>query len=100
MIALLLVLREKVQIIFRDTGFYLNKNDIRLFLKSVLTVQRAEACKQCSISAGCRSILLKTPSSKVELAVSSKELEKIEDLLQGLLFYLSLRSYVFLESLN
>jgi hypothetical protein len=91
---------ENVQIIFRDIGFYLNLEDIREFLECVNKAKDAPKCNSCTSASCCRSILLRTPSKKIDLAVNSGELEGMNDLLSGILFHLSLRNYLRDISLN
>jgi len=82
------------QIIFRDTGFHLSIEEIELFLDQVQLSKINKSCLECKMGANCRSMLLRTPSSKVSLAVSSNELKDIEDLLKGTLFQLELNEYL------
>ncbi|MDC8005178.1 hypothetical protein POV27_14040 [Aureisphaera galaxeae] len=88
------VLQDAVQIIFRDMGFYLKKGEIVYFSK---LLEQAKARSQCPLSCKspcCRSVLLKTPSQHVDLAMSRQELKLLDDLLKGVLFHLELREYV------
>ncbi len=86
--------KGKIQIIFRDTGFYLDKAEVQDFLYCVDIAKNAPSCNSCNSETCCRSILLRTPSQKIDLAVNSAELSGIEDLLGGILFHLSLRTYL------
>ncbi|CAA0157323.1 DUF6686 family protein [Tenacibaculum maritimum] len=85
---------EKVQIIFKDIGFHLTTQEIEYFNKYILEAKLQERCSTCEAGRFCRSILLKTPSGKVSMAVSLNELELIEDLLSGTLFQLNLSDYL------
>jgi len=71
-----LILNDRIQIVFRDMG------------------------QSCNTQQCCRSILLKTPATTIDLAINSKELALIEDLLNGILFHLSLQDYLQQLSLN
>lgn len=82
------------QVIFRDTGFHLSKEEIELFLEKVSDAKNQERCSECKLGKECKSILLQTPSNKVSLAVSKVELGNIEDLLRGTLFQLKLNNYI------
>lgn len=82
------------QVIFRDTGFHLTVQEIEFFLEQVSESRMKSACHTCQYRDSCRSLLLKTPSEKVSLAVSIKELNEIEDLLKGTLFQLNLNGYL------
>ncbi len=92
-------IKSAVQIIFRDTGFYLKKGEILYFMRMAEEAQKRYRCpypcSQCN-----RSILLKTPSKQVDLAVNRNELESICDLLKGVLFHIELEEYLYNLSLN
>ena len=91
---------NKVQVIFRDMGFYLTLGQIQTFVACLEKAKTARKCSSCTSATCCRSILLKTPSPDVDLAINEEELVAIDDLLQGLLFQLSLRDYLKNKSLN
>lgn len=82
------------QIIFRDTGFHLNKGEIEDFLEKVSDSKAQQNCVTCIKGDHCKSILLQTPSNKVSMAVSKIELGQIDDLLKGTLFQLKLNHYL------
>lgn len=82
------------QIVFRDLGFHLSLYEIEMFLEKIEKTKLQGKCNQCCLGEDCRSLLLKTPSNKVSLAVSAVELEQIEDLLKGTLFQLRLTTYL------
>ncbi|WP_420571093.1 hypothetical protein [Kordia sp.] len=85
---------DKFQVIFRDTGFYLTLSQIENFAKFVKQAAARDCCKDCKAQKNCRSILLKTPASTVDLAVSEKELRSISDLMEGTLFQIKLDGYL------
>ncbi|MEL6809732.1 MAG: hypothetical protein AAFP76_00165 [Bacteroidota bacterium] len=87
-------LKDKIQIIFRDTGFYLSHLEISEFYQQTIEALSRPRCTSCKTQECCRSILLRTPFSQVDLAVSTVELEGMEDLLSGILFHLNLRQYL------
>ena len=94
------VVRHAVQIVFRDIGFYLTKKEIVYFSKLVTEAKRRSECSlSCQLDC-CRSVLLKTPSQLVDLALNRKELEAVNDLLEGILFHIELREYIHKLSLN
>lgn len=82
------------QIIFRNTGFHLSEKEIALFVKKISEAKSQKKCKQCCLSANCKSILLQTPSNKVSMAISYNELKQIEDLLRGTLFKTEMHNYL------
>ena len=87
-------LSEKVQLIFRDIGFHLEIHEIKEFQKHIQSAFQQERCNTCELGKSCRSILLKSPSSKVSIAVSLDEIQQIEDLIDGTLFYCRLENYL------
>lgn len=89
-----LILNDRIQIVFRDMGFYLTKEEIISFLNHVENAKKAPTCQSCTTQKCCKSILLKTPASKIDLAINGEELIFIEDLLRGILFHLSLQEYL------
>lgn len=84
----------KFQVIFRDTGFYLSLAEIEIFSKFAQQAVSRGCCRDCKVKQQCRSILLKTPATTVDLAVSEKELQSISDLIEGTLFQIKLNQYL------
>ena len=81
----------KVQMVFRDTGFLLTKDELVQFSKNIkCSLDSAYLCSDCAESETCRALLLDTPAHQVSLAMSKKELLAIDDLVAGTLFELSL----------
>ena len=85
---------ETIQLVFRNTGFYLNYKEIQEFYKKVQAAQRIQKCKECTSKNKCENYLLQTPSDKVDLAVSKEELIQIKDLIKGTLFQIELNGYI------
>lgn len=85
---------DLIQVIFRDIGFLLSIKEIALFLNQVLEAKQKQVCEGCKLGEECRSMLLKTPSSKVGIAISLNELDEVEDLLRGTLFQERLDAYL------
>lgn len=93
------VLKDKVQIVFKETGFYFSQKEIRDFALIIdETIEDLECCEGCSRR--CHRFLLKTPLQQVDLAVTRIELEQIKDLVEGTLFVMGLRSYLNNEGMN
>ncbi|NQX86982.1 MAG: hypothetical protein HRT67_13970 [Flavobacteriaceae bacterium] len=86
---------DKIQVIFRDTGFYLDTKEIKIFSDCISEAKGRGSCtcydNECMSA---RNILLKTPSRKVDLAVNESELELIEELIKGTLFQIELDSFL------
>ena len=95
------VILDKVQLVFREMGFYFNKLEIEQFkecIKESYTVN--SECADCELKSKCYKFLLKTPYSQIDLAVTMEELEKLKDLVEGTLFKIELEDYLFGEGMN
>jgi hypothetical protein len=89
------VLKDRVQIVFKETGFYLSENEIRDFSEIINdTCQKLDHCGECCHRARCHKFLLKTPLKEIDLAVSKNELMQIKDLIEGTLFTIELMEYI------
>lgn len=84
----------KIQIIFRDMGFYLTYREIITFQKQISYVKSINPCKCCDDKEQHRFMLLKTPCNQVDLAINDLELRSIDDLINGTLFHLDLDFYI------
>lgn len=82
------------QVIFKDTGFLLNMDEILFFIDQIELSKKRQPCLECKLGANCRSMLLQTPIKKVSMAVSLNELNQIEELLRGTVFQLELDDYL------
>jgi len=92
---------EKVQVVFNHMGFQLSKEEIVLFSNQVACSRASVSnCTRCAFKKDCKNILLETPSASVSLAVNEKELEQLDDLLNGTLFWLDLEDYLKTTSRN
>ncbi|WP_159801179.1 hypothetical protein [Flavobacterium sp. MK4S-17] len=83
------VLTERIQVIFRETGFYLSEFQLQEFVAIMQST-----CSDITCSGCCRKFLLKTPVQEIDLAVSVNELRQIKDLVEGALFHISLNHYL------
>lgn len=90
--------KDRVQVVFRDTGFLLNLQEVKLFQRNVLALEIETCCENCKHARTCKNLLLPTPSEKIDLAVSADELEQINELLGATIFKLELLSYIELSS--
>ena len=72
------VLTARVQIVFKETGFYLSTSEIIKFSAMIGEACAQNNCKSCKASGQCRRFLLKTPLQQIDLAVSPYELNKIK----------------------
>ncbi|NQY07822.1 MAG: hypothetical protein HRT68_16895 [Flavobacteriaceae bacterium] len=85
---------NRFQVIFRDMGFHLSLEDLKDFSDFVVDAKMRTNCTCCNKAKTCRSILLQTPSHKVDLAVNKEELKGIEDLIRGTIFQIELTDYL------
>lgn len=84
---------DSIQLVFRNTGFYLTYNEIKTFYNNVQVAHQLKQCQGCAKNCSPR-YLLQTPSEKVDLAVTEKELNLITDLIKGTLFQIELNGYI------
>lgn len=95
------VISEKVQLVFKETGFYFSMEELHRFMALIEdTCRRNQACESCTMKNQCYKFLLKTPVSQIDLAVSMKELDGIKDLVEGTLFKIGLQEYIFGVGMN
>lgn len=88
------VLRHKVQLVFKETGFYLTPEEMQEFSELIDLSCKKACCSECEMRGRCHKFLLKTPFEAIELAVTEKEVYQIKDLVQGTLFQLNLNKYL------
>ena len=90
------VLTEKVQVVFKETGFYLSYEEIKAFAQIIDNTceEMDDDCGACCHRNRCHKFLLKTPVQQVDLAVSRSELMQIKDLVEGTLFNMDLYEYI------
>ena len=92
---------DKVQLVFRETGFYLTIEELNHFCDLIEnSLIENTCCESCQLKNSCHKFLLKTPLSQVDLAVSMNEIKSIKDLIEGTLFRLDLDEYVYGPGLN
>ena len=84
---------SKIQIIFRDTGFLITPQELQEFSRQIIQARtEGIGCKNCPQNETCRSWLVNTPAEQITLAVSLKELDAIQDLIEGTVFQLNLNT--------
>ncbi|MDT0676376.1 hypothetical protein [Autumnicola musiva] len=83
---------NRIQLVFKDMGFYLRKDELVQLAGNIQTAAQHNCCK-CD-KKNCRSILVKSPLLKMDFAVTREELEEISDLIEGTLFKVNLYTYV------
>ncbi|ADF50599.1 MAG: hypothetical protein CMP12_18130 [Zunongwangia sp.] len=87
---------NRVQLVFKDMGFYLLPEEVMLFSENIRVARRRNPqCFRCLSSDVCeRNILLKSPLQKMDFAVNAFELNEICDLVEGTIFKLQLNYYL------
>lgn len=88
------VLRKKVQLVFKETGFYLSHSELLQFSGNIETTCRNINCSDCVLRQKCHKFLLLTPFPGLELAVSEEEAVQLNDLVKGTLFQMELNKYL------
>ena len=92
---------DKVQLVFRETGFYFSKHELHLFKTCIEdSFILNGCCEECEMRNQCHKFLLKTPCSQIDLAVSMEELNAVKDLVEGTLFKMNLDDYLYGEGMN
>ncbi|WP_432672233.1 hypothetical protein [Flavobacterium sp. SM2513] len=90
------VQRDKIQLVFKETGFNLTFSELEKFALLISESQsRTNCCKDCKLKNQCNRLLLQTPAKQIDLAVSIEELEGIQDLVDGTLFKIKVQNYIF-----
>lgn len=93
------VIDSRIQLVFRETGFYLTPEQIGEFSELIANCHNNQ-CECCSLKGQCHKFLLKTPVPEIDLAVNYSEFMEIKDLVEGALFNIGLRDYLFNEGQN
>ena len=86
----------KAQVVFRDMGFYFTIDQLKTFASQTQSAKIQHACNDCPTPSTCRSLLLKTPSEFIDLAVSREELYGIQDILDQTI--LRMETQVFMQT--
>ena len=82
---------KKIQVVFRNTGLFLNEEELTLFSKQIdCSVKREGLCAECKENNECRALLVETPAPQIAFAVSHTELHQMQDLIDGTIFQLGL----------
>ncbi|MEW7277565.1 hypothetical protein ABW636_03115 [Aquimarina sp. 2201CG1-2-11] len=91
---------RKVQVVFKEIGFLLTVNELKDFSEFCIHTIKSQCCNLCPRMQHCKSLLLRTPSDKIDLAVSKNELFQIHELLNATIFKVELATWVKNISLN
>ncbi len=87
-------LMPRVQLVFKDIGFLLTLNELKDFSEACTTTLQSQCCRQCKDTKHCKSLLLRTPSDKIDLAVSKDELHQIQELINGTIYRIELQNWM------
>jgi len=90
----------KIQLVFKDIGFLLTINELKDFSDACSIAEQSQCCDSCIEQQNCASLLLRTPSDKIDLAVSREELEQVQELINETIFRIELQNWVKTISLN
>ena len=84
----------KVQLVFRDIGFLLTLHELKDFSDSCRITTESQCYNSCNDHTNCRSLLLRTPSEKIDLAISKEELVLFHELIQTTIFKIELQHWI------
>jgi hypothetical protein len=85
----------KVQIVFRDTGLLLSKEELTQFSENIkYTKENSSLCSDCTDNESCKALLVDSPAPQINFAMNAKELDAIHDLVEGTLFHLNLDNFL------
>ena len=82
------------QVIFRDLGFYLTLDELKKFSYQAADGLAKGHCANCPHQDNCRSLLLRTPSSKMDMAVSRNELCLLLEFLDHTILRIEAQNYM------
>lgn len=88
------ILVEKVQLVFKETGFYLSNRELTKFAQELDSTCSKICTSDCELRPQCQRYLLRTPFEGLELAVSADEALQLKDLVAGTLFKIQLHHYI------
>jgi len=92
---------KKIQLVFRNTGFYLTLKELIQFSTCVeMAIESPLLCLDCNDVHSCKSLLLKTPFEQVNFVMSFAELNSVNDLIKGTFFQLKLDKFLENQFIN
>lgn len=85
----------KIQIVFRDTGLLVSQEELTQFSKNIKRTKDSNSpCSECTQNECCKALLVDSPAPQVTFAMNAKELDAVQDLVEGTLFQLNLDNYL------
>ena len=85
---------NKIQLILKDMGFLLSIDELKKFSYACTIAKDSKHCSCNDISGSCNTLLLRTPSQNVDLAVTKVELNYIETLINHTIFEVELKGWI------
>ncbi|MCW2119146.1 hypothetical protein [Flavobacterium sp. 7A] len=88
-------LRNKIQLVFRETGLQLNTQELVDF-KCLIeeSISKNQCCEDCALKNNCAKYLLKTPFHELDLAMSINEMNQMNNLISTTIFKITLDEYL------
>lgn len=86
---------NKVQLVFKNTGLFLNKKELVQFLNNTeQALNQSKICANCPKNKNVELFLLEAPNPQLSFAMKVEELKAIQDLITRTLFQLGLHSFL------
>ncbi|OBQ55109.1 hypothetical protein JJL45_04300 [Tamlana sp. s12] len=86
---------NKIQLVFKNTGLFLNKMELVQFLKNIeQALMKSKTLAKSSSSKACELVLLEAPNPQISFAMVESELKSIQDLITRTLFQLGLHTFL------
>ncbi len=92
---------EQIQLVFRETGLLLDIIQLKEF-ESIIAkaLENFSSCKCCMANKDSRAILLETPITELNFAVTYQELLLASELISGVLFQLEMNEILKKENIR
>ncbi|MEC3906160.1 hypothetical protein VOI54_03970 [Tamlana sp. 2201CG12-4] len=81
---------SKVQLIFRNTGLFLSKEELVRFCKNIKAAFNNPDAYFCKQDSNYKTVLLQAPNTQTSFVMTLEELKNISDLVEGTVFQLGL----------
>jgi len=85
---------QKIQLIFKNIGLFLTKNELLIFSKNIKDAFNNPALYYCKKDTSSKSLLLQTPNTQTTFAMSYDELKHIDDLVENTIFHIGLNDFL------
>ncbi|WP_236778415.1 hypothetical protein [Pseudalgibacter alginicilyticus] len=91
---------SKVQLIFKDTGLFLSKEELLKFRKNIKSTFNNPNAYLCEQNSKFKSVLLQAPNRQTSFIMTLAELKNISDLVEGTIFQLGLNRFLTKQKLS